>query len=152
MERAPSDYAVRHIRRANTVGVGPDDRHLEQNFVAGRLPTWIVLGDDACRISGKIRREHWNAVIENARSGAENGLAIFARRIGDAEARRERGRAAHGLAGESSTKVRGQAIAEHPVVREELFHIRYGPAKQSAAGELYLFGETAVFPEQAHRL
>src|SRR5713226_1865380 len=31
MECSPGDYAVRHIRRANTVSVRPDDRHLERN-------------------------------------------------------------------------------------------------------------------------
>src|SRR5260370_14889541 len=125
---------------------------LESNRISDRLTTWIVLTDDACRISGEIRREQRNAVIENARSRTENGLAIFARRIRDAEARREGRGAAHGLAGHSSTEVRGQAIAKHPVVRDKLFHIRNGSAKRSRAGELYLFGETAVFAEQAHWL
>src|SRR6266481_1382241 len=125
---------------------------LESNRISDRLTICIELTDDACRIPGKNRREQRNAVIENARSGTENGLAIFARRIRDAEAWREGRCAAHGLAGESSAEVRGQAIAEHPVVRDKLFHIRYGSAKRSRAGELYLFGETAVFAEQADRL
>src|SRR6266481_5141531 len=138
-------------RRDGTASVG-DVLVLERNRISNRLPTWSVLADDACRIPGKIRREQRNAVIENACSRTENGFAIFARRIGDAEARREGRSAAHGLAGESSTEVRGQAIAEHPVVRDKLFHICYGSAKRSRAGELYLFGTTAVFAEQAHRL
>src|SRR5260370_40664914 len=41
---------------------------LESNRISDRLTTWIELTDDACRISGKIRREQRNAVIENARS------------------------------------------------------------------------------------
>src|SRR4029077_12209544 len=125
---------------------------LESNRISDRLTTWIELTDDACRISGKIRSEQRNAVIENARSRTENSLAIFARRIRDAEARRKRRRAAHGLSGESSSEVRGQTIAEHPVVRDELLHIRYRAAKRSLAGELYPFGKTAVFAEQAHWL
>src|SRR5260370_29809241 len=125
---------------------------LERNRISDRLTTWIVLTDDACRISGKIRREQRNAVIENTRSRTENDLAIFARRIGDAEARREGRGAAHGLAGHSSTEVRGQAIAKHPVVRDKRFHIRYGSAQRSLAGELYLFGEAADFAEQSHLL
>src|SRR5260370_2476091 len=133
-------------RRDRTASVG-DVLVLERNFVADHLPTWIVLADDASGVPGEIRSEQRNAVIEDAGSGAKNGLAIFARRIRDAEARRDRGRAAHGLAGESSSQVRRQAIAEHPVVRDKLFHIRYGAAKRSRASELYLFGETAVFAE-----
>src|ERR1700722_1984302 len=138
-------------RRDGTASVG-DVLVLERNRISDRLTTWIELTDEACRISGKIRREQRNEVIENARSRTENGLAMFARRIRDAEARREGRRAAHGLAGESSTEVCGQAIAEHPMVRDKLFHIRYGSAQRSRAGELYLFGKTAVFTEQAHRL
>src|ERR1700741_1861797 len=108
---------------------------LESNRISDRLTTWIELTDHACRISREIRREQRNAVIENARSRTENGLAIFARRIRDAEARREGRRAAHGLAGQSSTDVGGQAIAEHPVIHNELLDIRYRRGKRSLAGE-----------------
>src|SRR5260370_9306094 len=121
---------------------------LESNRISDRLTTWIELTDDACRISGKIGREQRNAVIENARSRTENSLAIFARRIRDAEARCEGRRAAHGLPGRSSTEVRGQQIAEQPVIRNEFLDIRYRRGKRSLPGEFYLFGETAVFSEQ----
>ena len=112
-------------RRDGTASVR-DVLVLESNRISDRLTTRIELADNACRISGKIHREQRNAVIENARSRTENGFAIFARRIDDAEARREGRSAAHGLACESSTEVRSQAIAEHPVVRDKLFHLRCG--------------------------
>src|SRR6266702_5426360 len=64
-------------RRDGTASVG-DVLVLERNRISNRLTTWIELTDDAGRISGKIRREQRNAVIENACSSAENGFAIFA--------------------------------------------------------------------------
>ena len=74
-------------RRDGTASVR-DVLVLESNRISDRLTTRIELADNACRISGKIHREQRNAVIENARSRTENGFAIFARRIDDAEARR----------------------------------------------------------------
>ncbi len=125
---------------------------LEHDRVSQHLTAGVEVADDSAGIAGEIRREQRNAVVEESRTRAEDGLAFFTRRIRDSEARRKGERAAHGLAGESSSKVSGYVIAERPVVCDELFHIRDRRVQPSRAGELDLLGKTPVFAQQADRL